>query len=163
MAQNETIALALEAQPVPEDRQCVRNLSEILKGVQDYVSVIGDGTSQPGQIFPSAVVIAQQALALAEEAIADVAALEARVPVRRTSAGLITVPVGDSTLPISWSPSFPNTNYEVRVVFYGTAANSGADATYRVIDGTQSVDGVQVKLLNLTAQTTKISWVVEAL
>lgn len=163
MAQNETISLALEAQPIPEDRECVRNLSEIVKGVQDYVQVIGDGSSQPGQIFPSAVVIAEKALALAEQAIEDVEALTLRVPERRTSGTLITVPTGDSTLPISWSPSLPSTSYEVRVVFYGSSANSGAAFSYRVIDGTQSVDGVQVKLLNLTADTTKVSWVVEAL
>lgn len=163
MAQNETISLALEAQPIPEDRECVRNLSEIVKGVQDYVQVIGDGSSQPGQIFPSAVVIAEKALALAEEAIADVEALTLRVPERRTSGTLINVPTGDSTLPISWSPSMPSTTYEVRVVFYGSSANSGAAFSYRVIDGTQGVDGVQVKLLNLTADTTKVAWVVEAL
>lgn len=163
MAQNETIALALEAQPVPPDRECVRNLSEILKGVQDLMLVIGDGSSQPGQIFPSAVVIAEKALALAEEAVTEVNALSEKIPERRTSGGLITVPTGDSTVPISWSPSFVDTTYEVRVVFYGSAANSGAAFSYRVIDGSMAVDGCQVKLLNLTADTTKISWVAEKL
>jgi hypothetical protein len=163
MAQNETIALALEAQPIPEDRECVRNLSEIVKGVQDYVQVIGDGSSQPGQIFPSAVVIAEKALATAEQAQKDVNNLAAKVPDRRTSGGLVSIPTGDSTLNISWSPALETTNYEVRVVFYGSATSAGDTFAYRVVDGTQSDSGVSIRLLNIPANTTKISWVVETL
>jgi len=163
MAQNETISLALEAQPVPEDRQCVRDGSEIVKLVQDYVQVIGDGSSQPGQIFPSAVVIAERALANSEEALTEVNTLSQKIPERRTSGGTITVPTGDSTLPISWSPEMPSTNYEVRVVFYGVATSAGDTFCYRVVDGSQTVSGCQIRLLNLTANTTKISWVVEDL
>lgn len=163
MAQNETISLTLEAQPVPEDRQCVRNLSDILQGVQDYVLVIGDGSSQPGQVFPSAVVIAERALALAEEAKADVVELATKVPDRRTSGGLVTVPTGDSTLPISWTPALQSTSYEVRITFYGNNTGAGASFAYRVVDGSQTTSGVQVRLLNLTADTTKVSWVVEML
>ena len=163
MAQNETIALALEAQPIPEDRECVRNGSEIAKLVQDFVQVIGSGDSQPGQIFPSAVVIAEKALAQAEQAQKDVIALAARVPQRRTSGGLINISSGDSTVALAWTPSFEGTGYEVRVVFYGNGTSLGDNFAYRVIDGTQSVDGVQIRLFNANANTTKISWVVEML
>lgn len=163
MAQNETISLALEAQPVPEDRECVRNLSDIVKGVQDYVQVIGDGSSQPGQIFPSAVVIAEKALANSEEALEKVTALELQVPQKRSSGSLLTIPTGDSTLPISWSPPMPDTNYEVRVTFFGLATSAGDAFSFRVIDGSITTSGCQIRLLNITANTTKISWVVEQL
>jgi hypothetical protein len=163
MAQNETITLALEAQPVPEDRQCVRDGSEIVKLVQDYVQVIGDGNAQPGQIFPSAVAIAEKALSTAEEALADVTELSEKVPERRTSGGLVTIPLGDSTFGLSWTPAMPSTSYEVRVVFYGAATSASDTFCYRVIDGSQTTTSCQIRLLNITANTTKISWVVEDL
>lgn len=163
MAQNETISLALEAQPVPEDRECVHNLSEILKGAQDYLQVIGDGNQQPGQIFPSAVVIAEKALAQAEQAQADVNALSLRVPERRTSMDLVNIPVGDSTLNISWTPNLPSTSYEVRVTFYGAATSAGDTFCFRVIDGSRALGGCSLRILNITANTTKLSWVAESL
>lgn len=164
MAQNETISLALEAQPVPEDRECVRNGSDIVKLVQDYVQVIGDGSTQPGQIFPSAVVIAEKALANSEEALEQVAVLEERVPQKRSSGQPVAIPTtGDSNFALSWSPEMPSTNYEVRVTYIGTATSSGDNFGFRVIDGSQSVSGCLLRLLNGNANTTKIIWVVEEL
>lgn len=163
MAQNETIALALEAQPIPEDRECVRNGSEIAKLIQDFVQVIGSGSSQPGQIFPSAVVIAEKALAAAEEALKTAKEAQAAIPERRTSGGPVPISTGDTTFILSWSPDLESTNYEVRVVFFGDATTGGGAFSYRVIDGTRSVNSCQVKLLNVTPTTTKISWVVETL
>lgn len=163
MAQNETISLALEAQPVPEDRECVRNGSDIVKLVQDYVQVIGDGSTQPGQIFPSAVVIAEKALANSEEALAQVAELEEQIPAKRSSGQAIAIPTGDSTFALSWSPEMPSTNYEVRVTFIGTATSANDTFAFRVIDGSQSVSGCLIRLMNIGANTTKITWVVEQL
>jgi hypothetical protein len=106
--------------------------------------------------------IAQQALETANIALATAVQAQNSIPQKRTNGAPQDVTDGDSVFPISWTVPMPNTNYEVRVTWYGP--NLAATAYYgmRVIDGTRTLNSVSLRLDNMPANT-KIAWVVEQL
>jgi hypothetical protein len=148
----------LVAQPVPPDRECVRNLTEILLGVQDFMQVLVNVFQSGG----STDSVAQQALEVANAALATAQQALAATPNRRTSGVPLAVPAGDSVMPISWSPAMPDADYEVRGTYYGTNVAVAAFYNFRVIDGSRTVNGCQIRFDN-TPAATKFAWTVEAL
>ena len=159
MAVNTAVTAALQAQSVPPDRECVRNGTEVLALVQDFVTVVSSTTDVSGGTDNS---IAQQALQVANIALATAQAAVAATPNKRTSGEPLAVTAGDSTLNISWSPAMPDANYEVRGTYYGTNVAVAAFYNFRVIDGSRTVNGCQLRFDN-TPASTKFAWTVEAL
>jgi hypothetical protein len=158
MPTNTQVIAGLVAQNVPPDRECVRNGTEVLALVQDYMSVnvnqaeINNGTDS----------VAQQALETANAALATAQQALAATPNRRSSGEPIAMPTGDSVLPISWAPAMPDTNYEVRLTYYGANIAVAAYYAFRVVDGSRTVNSCQIRLDNTPANT-KIAWVIDAL
>lgn len=164
MAQNEEIALSLEAQPVPPDLECLGNINmtQLLARLVQLLVIEGSGGTQPGQVFPSAVVIATQAKEEAQAAQESVDALALRVPQVRNSDGLIGLATGDSTLSISWSPDMPSANYSVALTFFRPGGHPSAYYGFTVIVGSRTIAGCQINLDNIPANT-QASWTVTEL
>lgn len=150
---------AILAGTVPPDRFCVNNGQDVVNLVQDYCTVVfqvlqaisGDSSS-----------IAQLALQTANIALQTANAAAAAVPQRRTSGSdPQPVPSGDSTFPLTWATAMPDTNYEVRIIFFGPDTNSGSFC-FLVRDNTRTVNGCSVRLENMPANMS-IVWVVESL
>lgn len=159
MPTNTSITAALQGQSVPPDRECVRNGSEIVQLVQDFVTVVSSTTDVSGGTDNS---IAQQALQVANIALATAQAAVAATPNKRTSGQPLAITAGDSTLNISWSPAMPDADYEIRGTYYGTNVAVAAFYNFRVIDGSRTVNGCQLRFDN-TPAATKFAWIAEAL
>lgn len=150
MATNEEITSSLVAGNVPPDRECVTNLSSIIAGVQDFMSIqAGPG----GDVTPPNNSIAEQALNTANTAIAQVAALTGQLKERRTLTPT-PVPTGDSTFAFSWNPAMPSTDYDVLVTLYaGTTTHPAAYYGFRILESSITTTGVQVLFDNIPAST----------
>lgn len=154
MATNTTQIATLEAQPVPADRECVRLLSEILRGVQDYVTVNGIASGNIGAGVTTVTNnVGAQALSIANEAKALVLALQGQQKERRAAESRIPLPVGDSVLPISWSPVMPNTLYHVSIAMWGdnTAIAATGQPGWRLVTGSETTGSVLVNWGNIKA------------
>lgn len=158
MPTNTQVTSALVAQAVPADRECITNLSVVLAGVVDFVTVASQ-TTESGSTGDS---IAQQALQVANAALAAAQAAQASIPQQRNSGEPGSIPTGDSAMPLTWTPAMPSTNYEVRGTYYGTNAYPIAFFAFHVEDGTRTVNGCTIRLSNTPANF-KFSWVVTAL
>jgi hypothetical protein len=159
MPTNTQITAALLGNNVPPDRECIRNATDVVAVVQDFVSVVLSNVEATGGATDS---IAQQALQQSAVALATAQQALAAAPNRRTSGEPLAVTAGDSTFNISWSPAMPDTNYEVRATYFGTNVAVATFYAFRVVDGSRTVNGCQLRLDN-TPSNTKLSWVVEAL
>lgn len=104
--------------------------------------------------------IAQQALETANIALTTAQQALASISQRRSNGEPQAVQSGDTTLPLSWTTPMPNTNYEVRVCYYGSADSVGTFYAFRVVDGSRTLNGCQIRLDN-TPMNTKILWVVQ--
>lgn len=162
MASNSTIVAALVAAPVPPERECVSNLSEIIEGVVAFTTIDALASASSGSPFPTTNNTAAQALATANSALEIANDTAAQVKQRRSSGTKISLPTGDSTAVISWSPEMPDTNYEVRVTLYGPDTHPSAYYGWRVVDGTQAVTSARLIFDNIPAGTS-YAWVVESL
>lgn len=154
MAVNTSQIATLEAQPVPADRSCVRTGEEIVKLVQDYVAVTGLASGNIGAGLTNVTNnVSAQALAIANEAKSIAVALQGERRERRAAASRIPLPVGDSVLPITWSPAMPSTTYEVRLVLWGSDAAIAATGQpgFRVVSGTETTTSVMVNWGNIKA------------
>lgn len=158
MPTNVQVTSALVAQAVPADRECITNLSVVLQGVVDFVTVASQ-TTESGSTGDS---IAQQALQVANAALAAAQAAQASIPQQRNSGEPVAIPAGDSAMPLTWSPAMPDTNYLVQGTYYGTTAFPAVFYAYHVEDGSRTVNGCIVRLSNSPANF-KFSWVVTAL
>lgn len=159
MPTNTQITAALLAGTVPPDRECVRDATDVVAIVQDFVSVVLSNIQETGGATDS---IAQQALAQSAVALATAQQALAAVPQKRTSGVPIAITTGDSSFNITWSPAMPDADYEVRGTYYGTTAYPAAFFGFHVEDGTRTVNGCTIRLSNTPANF-KFSWVVEAL
>lgn len=159
MPTNTQVTAALQAQNVPPDRECVQNLTEVIQGVVDFVSIVTTAGETPGSPTDS---IAQQALQVANVALATANQALAATPNKRSSGVPLLISSGDSTLNISWSPAFPNTNYEVRGTYFGTNVPVAAFYAFRIVIGSQTVSGCTLRFDN-TPVGSQFAWVVEAL
>lgn len=156
MAQNEVISASLEADAVPTNRECVKNLTEILQGIEDFVKIVGLA-SAAGTPLPTNNVAAQ-ALATATSALTIATTLQANAKQRRSGVKT-SLANGSTTGAISWSPVMPSTDYEVRVTFYGD--NSGAAAySFHVVNGTEGIGSVTLRFIDIPANFF-FNWVVE--
>src|SRR5690348_9656667 len=105
MAVNSAIVASLKANPVPPDRECFSNSSEVLQVVQDFMTV---NVTNPAEVASDGSSIAQQALNISNTALATATATAARIPQQRFSQTAIPVPsTGDSQIALTWSPSMP--------------------------------------------------------
>lgn len=160
MPTNTQVVAALEAHPAAPDQECVpgqmTDLAQQIAALLTVVSVTSEIDQQ------STNSIAQQALETANIALTTAQQAIAAIPQTRTNGTPQDVASGDSVLPISWSVAMPNTNYEVRLTFYGTNAAVAVFYAFRVIDGTRTTTGCSLRLDNVPANT-KMVWVVQQL
>lgn len=150
MPTNEQITSSLVAGSVPPDRECVKSLSQVLAGVEDFMSIQNTGGETPSGPDNS---IAEQALNTANTALAGVQALHAQQKEIRAQSPQ-AIPTGDSQTNFSWVPPMPDTNYDVYVTYYATAA--GYASTFygwRVVKSSVTVNGVSVLFDNTPANT----------
>lgn len=159
MPTNTQVTAAIVAGAVPPDRECIRGGTDVVQLVQDFCSVASNTTEIDSGSTNS---IAQQALEQSGIALSTAQQALAAAPNRRSSGEPISIPTGDSAMALTWSPAMPDTNYEVRVTFYGTAAYPATAMGYHVEDGTRTVNGCTIRLNNIPANF-KLAWVVEAL
>lgn len=159
MPTNTSITAALQAQTVPPDRQCITNATDVVSVVQDFVSIVSNTSQVSGGTSDS---VAQQALEQSAIALSTAQQALAAAPQKRSSGEPLAITTGDSTLNISWSPSMPDSNYEVRGTYYGANTAVAAYYAFRVVEGSRTVNGCTIRFDNTPANT-KFAWVVEAL
>lgn len=157
---NTQIVAALEAHEVPPDLECVPGqMTILLARIAQFLSVVSV-TSEIDQQSTNS--IAQQALETANIALATAQQAIAAIPQERSSEEPIAITAGDSTLNIAFGVAMPDTNYQVTGTYYGTNVAVGAYYNFRVIDGSRTVNGCQLRFDN-TPASTKFSWQVRQL
>jgi hypothetical protein len=157
---NTQLVAALEPHPAAPDQECVPgNMTELAARLAALLSVVSV-TSEIDQQSTNS--IAQQALETANIALTTAQQAIASIPQTRTNGAPQDVAAGDSVLPLSWTVPMPNTNYEVRLTYYGANAAIAVFYAFRVVDGTRTVNGCSVRLDN-TPSNTKVAWVVQQL
>jgi len=160
MPTNTQIVAALSWTDAPPDLACIPgDINELGPLLAQFLQVNSttseiDTTSQDS--------VAQQALQQSAVALSTAQQALAAAPNKRTSDEPIAITSGDSTFNISWTPAMPDTNYEVRGTYYGANVAVAAYYNFRVIDGSRTVNGCQIRFDNTPANT-KFAWVVEAL
>lgn len=154
----QTIA-AIVGGTVPPDMLCVRDGQDVVDLVAAVCTVAVNLALIPGGSGDS---IAQLALETANIALATAQAAQAAIPQRRTQNTPVSIPTGDSAMPITFSPAMPDGNYEVRGTYYGTAAYPAQAFSFHVEDGSRTENGCTIRLNNTPANF-KFAWVVEAL
>lgn len=158
MPTNTQIVAALEPHAAAPDQECVPgSMTELAAQIAALLSVVSV-TSEIDQQSTNS--IAQQALETANIALTTAQQAIAAIPQKRTSEEPIAVTAGDSALNIAFGVAMPDTNYEVRLTYYGVNAAVGLFYAFRVVDGSRTVNGCQIRLDNTPANT-KIAWVVE--
>lgn len=159
MPTNTAISRALVGGLVPPDLNCPRDGQAIVDLVVAIVTVAEAINEASGGTSDS---VAQQALQQAGIALSAAQQALAAIPQTRSSGEPISIPTGDSAFAISWSPAMPDTNYEVRCVYFGADVAVAVFYAYRVVDGSRTTNGCVIRLDNTPANT-KISWVVQQL
>lgn len=164
MAQNETIVATLAAQPVPEDRECIKNLTDVLTGVVDFITLDVLASASAGSGFPTTNTTAQEALTKAGEALEAANTALGSIKEKRTSGGRVALPDGDGTQSISWDPPMPSTNYEVRISMWGGGSPIGSSNQpgFWVVTGSETRSSVSINFGNVIAGMS-FTWVVEDL
>jgi hypothetical protein len=152
-----TASLVLLTDP-PPDAQCVTNLSEILQGAANYLTV---EITNPAEVASDGSSIANQALNVANTALATAQETAASIPARRANTEPISIPTGDSTMAIPLNPAMPDANYFVQIAFYGPVGATG-NYSWCVVDSSRTAEGCQVRFNNIPANF-KVAWVVEDL
>lgn len=154
-------AALIVAGEVPSDQNCLSDVNNLLPKIAAYMAVATTNPDSPQSQTDST---AELALNTANNAIAQVAALQALIPARRTS-GSSLIPIaasGDTTAVITFSPDMPNANYQVNVTIHGpSGAANGPD--WIVVDGTRTVNQCQLRFLNTPAGAWSFSFEVVAL
>lgn len=149
MPVNQQVVSALQKQDVPPDRECqIGSLTQILQGVVDFVTTVTSNSQIPGS--PTGDSIAQQALQVANLALSTAQQALAAIPQTRSDTS-IALPTGDSIIALSWATPLPDTNYAVIGTYIGSAANAAQYYNFRIIAGTQTVNGCQLKFENTPA------------
>lgn len=150
----------LEAHAVPPDLECVPGeMTQLLALIAQFLSVVSV-TSEIDQ--QSGNSIAQQALETANIALVTAQQAIDSIPQTRSSQAPIAIAVGDSALNISFSVPMPDTNYELRGTYFGTAAYPGAYFAFHVEESTRTVNGCTLRFNNTPANF-KFAWVAQQL
>jgi hypothetical protein len=142
MAQNSQNLYPIVAQTVPADFNCPKSGQDVVDLVQNFCNVQGLGGNSGGS-FPTQDTLGQQALQIANQAIAQVSSLLSQIINFRASSGYANVP-GDTTteLPISWTTPFPNAQYLILLSFQGKASGTPSAAfQWWVVLGSQTTTG----------------------
>lgn len=159
MPANTSVTGALVAQPVPDDRQCFSNGTQVLQLVQDFMQVlISQGTQQGGDGSS----VADQALNVANTALALAQSVQASIPQRRANSAPEPAAAGDSTVSITWNPPMPDENYTVMLSFFGPVTAGSTNWSWCVVNGSQTLNGCQLRLANVPANF-NFTWVVQDL
>jgi hypothetical protein len=151
MAVNSSTIASLSAQPVPIDRECPRSLTDILKGVEDFVAVVGLASQvqiAPGVTTPVTNNLGAQALALANEVKATLDSLQGKLLNRRVVAVRQNVPAGDSVQTFTIDPAMPTAEYEVRLFFTGPVTHPTEYYGWRVVSASQTTTSFQISFDN---------------
>lgn len=160
MPTNTQQVAALEAHAVPPDLECVPGqMTALLALVAQYLSVVSV-TSEIDQ--QSGNSIAQQALETANIALTNAQQAIDSIPQTRSSQTPIAIAAGDSALNISFSVPMPDTNYEFRGTYYGTAAYPTLFFGFHVEESTRTVNGCTIRFSN-TPSNFKFAWVAQQL
>ncbi len=159
MPTNTQVVAGLVLQPVPPDRECIQNLTQALQGAVDFLTVQINTQTIPGS--PSGDSIAQQALQVAQLALSTATQALNAIPQTRSDTNLV-LPTGDSTIALSWTDALPDTNYAIIGTYIGPAANAAQYYNFRIITGTQTVNGCQLKFENTPANF-KFAYVIQAI
>lgn len=160
MPTNTQIVATVSWTDAPPDLQCIPgNLNDLGERLAQFLSVNSATSETSGGTSDS---VAQQALQQSAVALATAQQALAAAPEKRTSGAPIDITTGDSTLNIAWAPPMTDTNYEVRGTYFGANVAVAAFYAFRVIDGSRTVNGCQLRFDN-TPASTKFAWVTEAL
>ena len=159
---NSVTLAALQANPVPSDRQCLTDATSVLKAVQDFVTVVGLASEVGGPGIVPTNNQAAQALQLAQQALDAVNALSARTPVYRGSASAQALPTGDSTQNLTWAPDLGTDQYILQVMLIGGTAHPTTYYGWRVVTGTQTSTGISFNVDNAPAGSS-YSWLVSTI
>lgn len=164
MAVNQAQIAVLESRPVPPDLQC-HLPQETADAIAQTIRVTGLASqiaSPSGVTQPVTNNISQQALALAQENQTRLATVEGNQIERRVVANKNNVPSGDSVQAYAISPAMPTDQYEVRVMYYGASNHPSSYYGWRIVTGTQTVNGFSISY-DKTPNNTLVTVVVEAL
>lgn len=147
MATNTQITANLVvAGEVPADQNCLTDVNALLPTIAAYMGIATQDPSAPQSQTDST---AAQALSAANNALAQVSALQALIPARRTS-GAALIPItttGDSVTSIAWSPAMPDVNYEVLFTIHGPdSATNRPDIS--VVNGSRTTSACQLRIVN---------------
>jgi len=160
MPSNTQVVAALEAHEAAPDQECVPgNMTELAARIAALLSVVSV-TSEIDQQSTNS--IAQQALETANIALTTAQQAMAAIPQERSSGEPIAITAGDSTLNIAFGVPMPDTNYQVTGTYYGVNVAVAAFYNFRVIDGSRTVSGCQLRFDN-TPASTKFAWQVREL
>lgn len=161
MSSNSVTQAALVPQPVPPDAECVNTLSQIVAGVCAYTSISGLASQVGGQGVVPSNNVANQALTIANQALAAVNALALRVPTYRGSPNQIGIIAGDSVQTLTWT-DLGTTNYVLSLTLYGPSGHPGAYYNWRAVDGSQSSTGISISFDNIPSGFS-FSWLVSTI
>ncbi len=150
MPTNTTVLNALQfSGPVPPDRECsIGTLTQILQGAVDFLLLATQTQQVPGSSTGDS--IAQQALQVANAALAAAQAAVAAIPPTRSDVA-IALPTGDSTIALSWTEPLPDLNYVVLGTYIGGIPNVATYFNFRIIAGSKTLNGCQVRFENTPA------------
>lgn len=157
-------AQLIVAGEVPPDQNCLVDVNTLLPVVAAYMGV---QTTDPDNPQSQTDSTAELALNTANTALAQVAALQATIPARRTSgANLIPLVPGDNNiLTVTWTPDMPNVNFDINFTFHGplSVAGTATGPLPVVIDGSRTLSSFQAKILNVPPGAWYFSWSVTQL
>lgn len=118
-------------------------------------------TDPDGDPSPPDDSVAQLALSTANSALALAQSVQASQKQVRASSPQ-AIPTGDSTVSFGWSPSMPNTNFNIAISLYaGAVGHPSAYYGFRVLESSITVDGFSVLLDNIPANTKLAFYAVE--
>lgn len=146
---NDTVTLGIIAGPVPSDRECVKNLSQILQGVADLCMIGGlaSGTSGAPGVVPTNN-IAAQALALAQANQKAISDLAAKLPIFRSSTTPIALAgTGDRTVPVTFT-DVGTTNYVVAVTLFGPATYAATFYGWAIVSSSRTSNSFLIRFDN---------------
>jgi len=168
MASNAQNSQPLVAVTVPPDRQCIRNGSDVVQLVQDFVRV-GSPSPNSGQSFQTQDSTSAQALQLAQQNAAGINNILAKLPDTRFATSFQPVPPavsGVSSAGISWTEPLATSNYIVDLSFQAPDSNSGIGSSFNwwVVKGSQTPTSCTIHFDSAPAKSVGMTfaWVVFA-
>lgn len=161
MATNSVTQAALVGLPIPPDLACVKDAQSIQAMIIATCAISGLASQVGGQGVVPSNNVANQALTIANQALAAVNALALRVPTYRGSPNQIGIIAGDSVQTLTWT-DLGTTNYVLSLTLYGPSGHPGAYYNWRAVDGSQSSTGISISFDNIPSGFS-FSWLVSTI